>query len=57
MCLNQWTKAESDLNDAQRRSLNVARAFASEYGSVTNFEQRHNVHLPPEVARLLARQS
>lgn len=56
MCLDDWKRAASDLNDARRRGLDIARAFASEFRSVSAFEAHHRVRVPAGIYEVLALQ-
>ena len=56
LCLEEWEKAESDLSHAQSLGLDIASEFNEEFGSVAAFEQRHNIHLPANIAAMLTPQ-
>ena len=51
--LQEWEKAKSDLTAAENMELDIIALFHHEYGSVANFEQKHGVKLPEDIAAML----
>ncbi len=56
LCLEEWEKAESDLSQAQSLGRDIAATFRDEFGSVGDFEQKHNIQLPANIAAMLTPQ-
>ena len=54
LCMSKWTDAESDLTSARSKGLDITTAFSRMYGSVEDFEQKHEVKLPPVIASMLS---
>ena len=53
--LGEWEKARSDLASTESAGLNLATAFRSiGYAGVADFEQKHDVRLPEDIAVQLA---
>ena len=51
--MQEWEKAESDLTIARNMGVDIIALFRNAYTSVTDFEQKHNVTLPEDIAALL----
>ncbi len=51
--LQEWEKAKSDLTIARNMGVDIIALFRNAYTSVTDFEQKHNVTLPEDIAALL----
>ena len=54
--LKEWEKARSDLTFSNNRGLDIIAAFHNDYESVTDFEQKKGIKLPPDLAAMLTRQ-
>ena len=54
LCMSKWTDAESDLTSARSKGLDITTAFSNMYWSVEDFEQKHEVKLPPVIASMLS---
>ena len=53
--LGEWEKARSDLTAVENVGINLTTAFHSiGYTGVADFEQKHDVRLPEDIAALLA---
>ncbi len=55
MCLQMadWEKAESDLNTAKNKGIDIVAVFHRGYGNVTDFERKNGVQLPEDIVILL----
>lgn len=53
LALQEWEKAKSDLTIAKNMGVDIIALFRNAYTSVTDFEQKHNVTLPEDIATLL----
>ena len=51
--LKEWAKAKSDLTTAKNMEIDIIASFRNDYKSVTDFEQKHNVKLPEDIAAML----
>ena len=51
--LQEWGRAKSDLTIAKNMGVDIIALFHNAYASVTDFEQKHNVKLPEDIAALL----
>ena len=51
--LHKWEKARSDLTIAQNMGVDIIALFHNAYASVADFEQKHNVKLPEDIAAML----
>lgn len=51
--LQKWEKAKSDLNTARNMGEDIITVFRNLYSSVADFEQKHGVKLPEDIAVLL----
>lgn len=55
LCLREWEKAKTDLTDAKTMGINLAASFHNDYEGVANFEEKHGVKVPKDLAVLLRR--
>ena len=54
LTLKDWNKAKSDLITATELEKNIVpENFSNDYKSIADFEQKHNVTLPEDIAALL----
>ena len=51
--LQEWEKAKSDLNTARNMGEDIVTVFRNLCSSIANFEQKHGVQLPPDIAEML----
>ena len=51
--LQEWEKAKSDFITAKDMGVDIIASFHNDYESVADFEQKHNVKLPEDIASLL----
>lgn len=51
--LQEWEKAKSDLTTAKDMEGNIISLFLNHYKSVSDFEQKHGVKLPADIAAML----
>ncbi len=51
--LQEWEKAKSDLETARGMGEDIAILFRQDSQSIANFEQKHNVKIPADIAALL----
>ena len=49
----EWEKAISDLTIARNMGVDIITSFHNAYASVADFEQKHNVKLPEDIAAML----
>ena len=49
----EWEKAKSDLMIARNMGVNIIALFQNYYASVDDFEQKHGVKLPEDIAAML----
>ncbi len=54
--LREWGKAKSDLTAARDMGVDIITSFHNEYASVLDFEQKHDVQLPADLAAMLTPQ-
>ena len=54
--LGQWENARLDLLTAQGMGMNIIVSFHDNYGSISDFEQKYNIQLPPDIAAMLTPQ-
>ena len=57
LILGEWEKSRADLTDAKKTGMDIAAAFRRQNGSVEEFERRHNISLPADIAALLTKES
>ena len=53
--LIEWEKAKADLNTAKNMGIDIITSFHNEYESIENFEAKHGVKVPEDIAALLRR--
>ena len=53
--LKEWQKAKADLITAQKMGVDIIAPFQNAYESVEDFETKHRVKLPKDIAALLQR--
>ncbi|MDE0484411.1 MAG: tetratricopeptide repeat protein [Candidatus Poribacteria bacterium] len=53
LALQEWEKAKSDLTIARNMGVDIIALFSNAYANVTDFEQKHNVKLPEDIAAML----
>ena len=51
--LKKWEKAKEDLTIAKNMGENIIVLFHNSYSSIEDFEQKHNVKLPEDIAAML----
>ena len=51
--LREWERAKADLTIAREKGLNIILVFRKEYESVDNFDGKHGVKLPADIATML----
>lgn len=51
--LQEWERARSDLTIAKNMGVDIITLFHNTYASVADFEQKHNVELPKDIAAML----
>ena len=51
--LQKWEKAKSDLNTARNLGEDIVTVFRNLCSSIADFEQKHGVQLPPDIAEML----
>ena len=54
LSMSKWTNAESDLTYARSKGHDITRKFSDMGWSVEDFEQKHEVKLPPVIASMLS---
>ena len=55
--LREWEKAKADLTTAKDRGFDIIAAFRNDYESVEDFEAKHGVQMPEDIAALLTRET
>ena len=53
--LGEWERAESDLMNAASMKMDTIAAFRNDYLSVEDFERKHGIQVPVNIAPLLRR--
>ena len=53
--LQEWEKAKADLNTAKDMEIDISAVFHNDYESFADFEARHGVEVPEDIAVLLRR--
>lgn len=53
MHLREWEKAKADLRTAKDMGIDIVAAFHNDYESVADFEAKHGVEVPEDIAALL----
>ena len=51
--LQEWDKAEADLNVAMNKGLDITASFCNKYGNIAIFEQETGIQLPTDIAIML----
>ena len=51
--LHEWEKARADLTTAKDLGADIIAAFRNDYENVADFEKRHNIKVPADIAALL----
>ena len=51
--LQEWEKAKSDLTDVRDMGMDIIVLFRNSYSSVADFEQKHKIKLPEDIASML----
>ena len=51
--LGEWEKAKSDLTTAKEKGVNIINVFRDDHESVAAFEERYDIHLPADIAKML----
>ena len=51
--LQDWEKVKADLTIARNMGENIITLFHDSYSSIEDFEQKHNVKLPEDIAAML----
>ena len=51
--LREWEKAKADLSTAKDMGNDIVAAFHNNYESVENFEMKHGIEVPEDIAALL----
>ena len=51
--LHEWEEARADLTIARNMGVDIIALFHNAYASVADFEQKHNVKLPEDIAAML----
>ena len=52
--LSEWEKAKADLNTAKDMGIDLVASFHNDYESVADFEAKHGVKVPKDIAALLS---
>ena len=53
LLLKEWEKAKSDLTTAKEKGANIIKEFGMDYESVSDFEGKHDIQLPSDIAAML----
>ena len=53
LLLKEWERAKLDLTTAKEKGANIGDEFAMDYKSVSDFEGKHGIQLPPDIAAML----
>ena len=53
LCLSEWEKAKADLSTAKDIGDDIVAAFHNDYESVEDFEAKHGVEVPEDIAEML----
>ncbi len=56
LLLKEWEKTKSDLTTAKEKGANIVDEFRMDYESVSDFEGKHDIQLPPDIAAILTPQ-
>ena len=52
--LGEWENAKSDLTTAKEKGMNIIATFRNDYENVADFEDKHDVQLPADIAEMLS---
>ena len=52
--LGEWEKAKADLTTAKEKGENIIASFHDTYESVSDFERKHGIQLPEDIAEMLS---
>ena len=55
--LRDWQKAKADLTTAKYLGFDIIASFQNDYGSVEDFQAKHGVMMPEDIAALLTRET
>ena len=51
--LKEWKRAKADLITAENMGVDIIAAFHNDCKNIADFEQKHHVQLPPDIAAIL----
>ena len=51
--MEEWEKAKLDLTIAKAMGLDIVAEFRNDYESVPDFERKHSLELPEDIAAML----
>ena len=51
--LQDWKKAKADLTIAKNMDVDIIASFHNDYESIADFEQKHGVQVPEDIAAML----
>ena len=51
--LKEWEKARADLITAKNMGTDIITSFHNDYESIVDFEQKHEIKLPEDIAAML----
>ena len=51
--LKEWEKAKLDLTVAKAMGIDIIAAFRNDYESVPDFERKHGLKMPKDIAEML----
>ena len=54
--LQAWEESKSDLTTARNMGMDIIATFRNDYESVSDFEAKHDIQLPPDIATMLTPQ-
>jgi hypothetical protein len=54
--LSEWKKAKADLTTARDMGEDITALFRKDYGSISDFEGKHGIQLPEDIAAMLTPQ-
>lgn len=52
--LSEWDKARADLITAKEKGIDIVDTFRSDHKTVADFEAKHGVKVPADIAALLS---
>ena len=53
LLLKEWERAKSDLTTTKEKGANIGDEFGMDYESVSDFEGKHDIQLPADIAAML----